>query len=183
MSKTYICFLDINRFDGGDSIRGAALLTDQLTEPVEFRCTSEIRPTELQKTLWGGRLAGHIATHLVGKPLVDALSVAPALIVVRKPEFVEIRTLIEVPLVQLLQKGELSMASSLAFPDGEGESLESEGTDPLIMKSHRQFQADIETAHQLFDGTWRSVSLLEPFARIENSLAVVHHQDMRKAGS
>jgi len=184
MSTTYICFLDTNTFDGGDAVRGAALLTDLLTEPVEFRCTSDVRPTKLQKTLWGERLTGHVATHLVGKPLLDALNVPPVLVVVRKPEFVELRALIDVPLIQLLRKEELSMASPLTSSDGDGEPLEmDEHIEPLIIRAHRQFQADIEAARHFLDGAFRSVSLLEPFDRIETSLAIVHQQDMGKARS
>lgn len=184
MSATYICFLDTNTFDGGDVLRGAALLTDPLTKPVEFRCTSDVRPTKLQRTLGGGRLTGHVATHLVGKPLLDALSVTPTLVVVRKPEFVELRTLIDVPLIQLLRKDELSMVSPLTNPGGDGELLGADGQpDSLIMKAHRQFHADLEAARHLLDGAFRSVSLLEPFDRIETSLAIVHQQDVGKTRS
>ena len=184
MDKTYICFLDTSDFDKGDAIRGAALLTDPLTEPVEFRCTSEVRPTKLQRTLWGERLVSHIATHLVGKPLLDALGASPTLIVVRKAEFVELRLLIDVPLVQLLRKDELAMASPVAFPGGEGEPLgNGDQSEPLIIKCHRQFQGDIEAAHRLLDADCCSVSLLDPFDRIQNSLVIVHQQDVGKTGS
>lgn len=184
MNKNRICFLDTNTFDEGDAIRGAALLTDALTEPIEFRCTSEVRPTKLQRTLWGDRLVGHVATHLIGRPLLDALGAAPTLVVVRRPEFVELRTLINLPLVQLLRKDELAKVSPFAFPEGEEEPLANgDQGEPLVIKCHRQFQADIEAARQLLDGECRSVSLLEPFARIENSLTIVHQQDAGKARS
>ena len=184
MDKTYICFLDTSTFDEGAAIRGAALLTDPLTEPVEFRCTSAVRPTQLQRTLWGERLIAHIATHLVGKPLLDALGAPPTLVVVRKPEFVELRTLIDVPLVQLLRKDELASASPFAFPDGEGEPLHnSDPTESLIIKSHRQFQADIEAARHLLNGDSSEMSLLDPFDRIANSLIIVHQQELEKGRS
>jgi hypothetical protein len=184
MNKTCICFLDTNTFDGGEAIRGAALLTDPLTEPIEFRCTSEVKPTKLQRTLWGDRLTGHVATHLIGKPLLDALGVAPALILVRKPEFVELRLLIDLPLVQLLRKEELAKASPFAFPEGEREPLANGDQDEsLVIKCHRQFQGDIEAACHLLNGECRSVSLLEPFSRIENSLSIVHQQDVGKTRS
>ena len=135
-------------------------------------------------TLWGDRLVGHIATRLVGKPLLDALGTAPALVVVRKPEFVELRTLIEIPLIQLLRADELAAASSIAFPDGQGEPLgNGELMQSLVVKSHRQFRADIEAARRLLNGACHSVSLLEPFDRIENSLSIVHQQDVGKSRS
>jgi hypothetical protein len=120
----------------------------------------------------------------MGKPLLDALSVAPTLVVVRKPEFVELRTLIDMPLIQLLRKEALSLPSSLAIPNGDGESLGADGhAESLIMKVHHQFHPDIDAARQLLDGVFRSVSLLEPFDRIETSLAIVHQQDVGKARS
>ena len=181
MEKSFICFLDTSMFDEGAAIRGAALLTDSMTEPVEFRCTSPVHPTQLQRTLWGDRLIAHIATHLVGKPLLDALGASPSLVIVRKPEFVELRALIEIPLVQLLRKDELAMASPFAFPDGEGEPLTNGDTNlPLIIKAHRQFQGDIQTARNLLGGDSSLTSLLDPFDRIANSLTIVHQQEAGK---
>ena len=41
-------------------LRGGILVTDAQGKPVEFRCTSPIRPNAVQRTLYGGTLMTHI---------------------------------------------------------------------------------------------------------------------------
>lgn len=184
MNRTCICFLDTCAFDSGDAIRGAALLTDSLTEPLEFRCTSEVRPTKLQKTLWGDRLIGHIATRLIGKPLLDALNNAPSLVVVRKPEFVELRSLIDLPLIQLLREEEGSKATANCDSGSKIEPFDRDGNgEPIWITVHRQFEADLEAARELLKDSFLAVPLFEPFERIETSLKIVHHQESGKGRS
>jgi len=181
MSAKLLAFVDSQEFEDGQSIRGAALVTDAATEPLEFRCTSAVRPTLLQKTLWGKRLAGHIAAHLVGKPLLDALSNSIGLVIVRKPEFVELRELVETPLVQVLRNEELTSASPLTSAEGDDEMVQSAAGqfEPLVLKVHRKHDGDRESARELLVDTFRSHSLLEPFERIKNALDLVHEQDAK----
>lgn len=178
MDEPLLVFLDLLELND-QSIRGAALVTDASTEPVEFRCTSPIRPTALQRTLWGKRLEGHIACHLVGKPLLDALSNRPQLIVSRKPEFVALRSLVPLPLVQVLRNEELALASSLADGDGREDMLapSSAGFEPVIVKVHRRFVEDRDLARRLLNDAFQNHSVLEPFERITNALELVHQQD------
>jgi hypothetical protein len=183
MDTPQFAFLDTCEFENGAALRGAALVTDAATEPIEFRCTSAIRPTLLQKTLWGNRLAGHIASRLVGKPLLDALSNRAALVMVRKPEFVEMRELLEMPLVQVLRNEELTIASPLTSADGD--TLESGGGqfEPVVLKVHRRHSGDLQSARDLLAQTFRSHNLLEPFQRLKNALELIHQQDAAKSGT
>jgi len=43
-----------------DVFRGGVLVTDAQGKPIEFRCTSAIQPTAVQKTLYGGTLRAHM---------------------------------------------------------------------------------------------------------------------------
>jgi hypothetical protein len=184
VTATHFVFIDTHEFDNGQAVRGAALVTDSATEPVEFRCTSPIRPTLLQKTLWGKRLLGHVACQLVGKPLLDALSNPVALIVVRKPEFVGLRELVGQPLVQLLRNEELTMASSLTSSEPDDGVLESGAGqfEPLVLKVHRNHPDDFKCARDLLAETFRSHNPREPFDRIKNALDLIHQQDAAKSG-
>ncbi|KPJ75366.1 MAG: hypothetical protein AMS14_03700 [Planctomycetes bacterium DG_20] len=74
MSEVNIVYLDLLAFDGDKILRGGALVTDPSTEPLEFRCTSAVRPTALQRILWGARLDGHVAANLIGLPLLRKIS-------------------------------------------------------------------------------------------------------------
>ena len=53
---------------------GAVLVTDSQGIPKEFRCTHPIKPSTVQKALFGGNLEPHIDIDLCGKPLMEALT-------------------------------------------------------------------------------------------------------------
>jgi len=179
-----ISFLDTREFDQGKTIRGAALVTDVKTEPLEFRCTSAIRPTQLQRILWGNRLTGYIAAQLVGEMLFKAVRNTSTLIVVRKPEFVELRPLIEIPLVQILRNEELAKASPLTLSDAQDDVVQSAGGqfEPLVLKVHRPHSDDLQAAREILGECFRSFNVLEPFERMDNALSMIHDQDLRETG-
>jgi len=68
----YVAFVTLTEVED-DVFRGGILVTDSSGKPVEFRCTSPIRPNAVQRTLYGGTLMPHIAVELVGEvlPLVQ----------------------------------------------------------------------------------------------------------------
>jgi hypothetical protein len=65
-SALRLAFLSRASFDNGVVSRGEILVTDGETKPLEFRCTSRIRPSSLQKVLYGKTLDGHMALDLIG---------------------------------------------------------------------------------------------------------------------
>jgi hypothetical protein len=67
-----IAFLSYVETEKGLAGRGAALVTDHVTKPLEFRCTSPIKPNPVQRTLYGETLRSYIAIDLVGQPLIGA---------------------------------------------------------------------------------------------------------------
>jgi hypothetical protein len=182
MPNVLCCFLQFRTFDNHATIRGAALVTDESTEPVEFRCTSPVRPTQLQRTLWGERLMGHIAAKILGKPLVDALTNKPGIVIVRQPEFVEMRPLISFPVLQALKDTELEKVSLLAATNAVDDVLRSDRLEiePIVMKVHRRFSDDLKFGRELLSEMFRFRSVMEPFLRIEHALDVIHQQDSAK---
>jgi len=183
MDRFAIAFLDIREFSKPKGLRGGVLVTNEAVEPVEFRCTSVIQPTPLQKIFWGARMEGYITTELVGKPLLHALSNRVSLVVVRNPAFVEMRSYIDIPLVQVLRNEELINVSPLALEDDSDDMVSSiGGLEPVILKVHRDYHQDRQSARQLLAETLRSWSLLEPFDRITNALDIIHQQEAVKTG-
>ena len=61
-----LCFLDFTEFDD-DTTRGAVLVTDERTRPLEFRVTDAVGIGSLQRLLYGQVLEEHL--H-VGKSVV-----------------------------------------------------------------------------------------------------------------
>jgi hypothetical protein len=48
-----LAFISSLNFNNDNILRGAMLVTDEHTKPLEFRVTALIQPTELQRTLYG----------------------------------------------------------------------------------------------------------------------------------
>ncbi|MEJ2552257.1 MAG: hypothetical protein P8Z34_16415, partial [Anaerolineales bacterium] len=90
-NEKVFAFLDLATFDDGASIRGGCLVTDGQTRPLEFRVSGAIRPTSLQKILYGDTLHEYICNELVGMPMMKALESKPDLVLVRDAEFLKLR--------------------------------------------------------------------------------------------
>ena len=75
-------FLSYVQASGSNAGRGALLVTDDGTRPVEFRCTSPIKPNPLQRMLYGDTLRSYITVDLVGEPLLSAVQEKPVILLV-----------------------------------------------------------------------------------------------------
>ncbi len=73
-----VAFLGYLEFVNSASYRGAILVTDDWGKPLEFRCTAPVKPTAVQRTLYGSTLTPHLLVALIAKPLMDALNEEPA---------------------------------------------------------------------------------------------------------
>ena len=100
-SDLKLMFLAAQRFENDEAFRGAFLITDDNTTPLEFRCTSPVRPTALQKTLYGGILDQYILVNLIGLPLVRSATIKPDLILVRDASFLELRPQLDIPILRI----------------------------------------------------------------------------------
>jgi len=192
MADGNVLYLDLAESMDGAILRGGALVVDPTTEPLEFRCTDAVRPTKLQKVLWGSRLDGHIAANLLGEPLIRSLKQTFSLVVVMQSDFMELRSKLEVPVVQLMRH------AAIEFPDSEnqGDSSkmgDSADDDPemadrilinpsgkfeqVILRPHDDHRADLETARGLLQPLFMKRDVMEPFERIATALELVHERD------
>ena len=167
---------------GGDengAYRGGALLTDGQGKPLEFRCTSVIRPNHIQEILYGKRtLWPHVCIELVARPLHAALEKKPDVIVVNDENFLGLRELLNIPLFIAVRHGDVagterddgkqSPGQVLSDPDGK--------FAPVFVTSHVQHNEDLKT----FDLQKLSsfVDLTEPFSRVKAALEAVHKQKL-----
>lgn len=202
MPKEKIAFLDVASFSDGKILRGGVLVCDLDTEPLEFRCTTPVRPTQLQKILWGARLSEHIAANLLGAPLLRALEQEFSLVLVRDADFLELRERggVSVPVVRLTKHGEIDFdtdsrngskdALSDEDTDTQGEAGETTGPvllestsgkfEPVVVSSHFRFGRDVTEAREILKPIFATKSIIEPFERIQSALAAVHEEEAKK---
>jgi hypothetical protein len=194
-----LLYLDTLAVDDGASLRGGALVVDDSTEPLEFRCTSVVRPTALQKILWGARLDAHIRAALIGKPLLQQTQKEYAVVLVRDVNLLELREHVQVPVIQLRRDADIEFEAppedSTEGSEGRGvSSNDEEGSGSSAVLSHALgrfeqvalvcdplYKADRETARDILKPVFERRDVMEPFERVRTALEMVHAQESKKA--
>ena len=64
---------------------GGALVVDEYGLPLEFRHTLPVRPTKLQRALYGESLDRYLRTVVVARRLLASLEIRPAVVIVGDP--------------------------------------------------------------------------------------------------
>jgi hypothetical protein len=98
-STNTLMFLHVHKYDEQASYRGAFLSTDGDTTPTEFRCTNIIKPTKLQRTLYGKILEEHIYVELIASPLLNSAHKQPDLVIISDELLLNFRDKISVPVI------------------------------------------------------------------------------------
>jgi hypothetical protein len=162
---------------------GALLVTDDLGKPEEFRVTYPVKPTLLQRQLYGASLFPHVGMELCGLPLYETLRSKPALLVVSHPDFLLLSDAINTPVVFLERAGHTLTVSVLGentrpqqdkFQSATGRFEPIQVTYPITYREDRRGKA-AELVIDFFNG----IDLLEPFSRIDIAIRVLQEQDER----
>ncbi len=167
-------FFSIARFEDGKAIRGAMLVTDENSKPLEFRCTAPLRPSKLQSILYGGALDKHMYVDLIGVPLLKGIKENATHVVVNDSVLLGMRPSVEIPVV-LVQRD-----AALDVSDGEdGPSvLDAPGGryDPVIVSVHPDHEHERQECREAIGKLFGKCDICEPFERIALALEEVHNQ-------
>jgi hypothetical protein len=151
-NEKVFAFLDLATFDDGGSIRGGCLVTDGQTRPLEFRVSGAIRPTSLQKILYGDTLHEYICNELVGLPMMKALESNPDLVLVRDAEFLKLRPTMDLPVLWVR-----------ATVDGQ-----------YVLQALPGHDQEAEIGRDVLPKRLRGRNIMEPFLRIRTALEEAH---------
>jgi len=151
MSISRIAFLEILQFEDGNTYRGAVLLTQEKTVPLEFYLTDPLQPNPIQKVLYGAIFQDYLKFEVFGKPLLSNLSTKPDVVLVRESGLLNLIDSSEIPLA-LMQEG--NKVEKLV----SGKNFE----DQILKK-------EIESISQ-------ENSLYEPFERVNAAVMQIHEQ-------
>jgi hypothetical protein len=94
--KFHLGFLSVVEVPSAGHV-GGLLVTNQLGRPLEFQCTTPVRPNRTQEILYGPTLRPFLLCDLIGKTLFERLAVKPQLIVVADADFLALRTHVPTP--------------------------------------------------------------------------------------
>jgi len=166
-----------------DGYLGTVLVTDFQGIPQEFRCTHPVKPTIIQKPLYGDMLEPYIGVNLCGIPLFKSIQNIPSLIMVDKEFLLDVRKVISCPVIFIRRAGE---AIDLKSSNTAETNLIRERIDcttgrfqPLTLTSHPDFSDDITVARDILGKIFSYLDPIEPFERMAKAIEVLGKQDKR----
>jgi hypothetical protein len=162
-----------------DLFRGGLLMVDLKGRPQDFRCTSVIKPNAIQRALYGGTLAGHMALNLCGLPLLEALGKQPTLLVAGSPDLLALRVEIEIPMLWIRRQGAVLPSSQSSGGACELVASDAGLFDTLLASCAAGHGEELEAGIKWIRQIGSLIDPLEPFTRIESALKLVQN----KAGS
>lgn len=149
-----LAFLDIITFDDGKTLRGAVLVTNPDTVPLEFYLTEGVHPTPAQKLLYGTIFERHLRTEIFGKPLIKALSEKPDIVLAKDAGLYKyLASGLELPVASISLAKEIQ---DLANADSNSENGVRKELTEISQKQ----------------------DLLEPFDRIKKAVTQAHKQEI-----
>jgi len=173
-------FLAMNKTETGDGYIGALLVTDPVGVPIEFRATQPVKPTAIQKTLYGATLEPYIGVSLCGRQLLKTSERRPDILFVNKEFMVDLRAEFTMPIIFCRGAGELADVAddSDRLPSTRVEPLRA-GLTPIIVCVHGMDADILEDLRSQLERLAASIDILEPFTRITEALRVLAKQDRR----
>lgn len=133
---------------------GGLLVTNRLGRPLEFQCTEPVEPNRTQVLLYGPTLRPYVLTELIGRTLLERVSVEPHLLLVDSAEMLPLRKLVPIPLAVVAQEGA-----------SEEQSI---GRQPATWHPH--FPHDREIIRRCATLVPRDADVAEPFERVRAAL-------------
>src|ERR671910_2591546 len=83
-------FLTAIELPGGGYI-GGLLVTNRFGRPLEFQCTTPVKPNRTQEILYGPTLVPFVLGELIGRTLLEKIGVRPHLVLTEAIEILEVR--------------------------------------------------------------------------------------------
>ncbi len=158
--------------------RGAALVTDQRGIPADFRYTEPVRPTKLERILYGGALDIYLREEVILDNLLGAIESKPSLWLVDSDELIKpVQKLTKLPAIAV----EVSQRSPLEN-SGQFEPTAEKGvfifqadniSAPLRLTVSEENAAKMPQFAQSLQAAAEDMELLEPFSRISKAIEAV----------
>ena len=175
-----VAFYALNKTQDERGYLGALLITDSAGVPTEFRCTRPVKPTAVQKPLYGAGLEAHIAVQLCGAQLLRSMKQRPALMIIQDNALIGMRHETDFPVVRVGRAGD-SFEVRPADDDSadRNERIESPTGlfDPIVVNAHVDHGDDVNAALPILKQYAKQVDPLEPFDRIAVALEKLAEQD------
>jgi len=149
--KLHLGFLRVISMDAG--YVGGLLVTNRIGRPLEFQCTTPVRPNKTQEVLYGPTLESFLYSEVLGRTLLDRMAVKPDVLLIDQPELLAIREICSSPVLLL---GTKSSKNSTSVLDDS--------------RTHEGFAEDSSVIDRLRKLVPGSADLMEPLDRVREAL-------------
>jgi hypothetical protein len=163
---------------------GGYLIVSPLGRPVEFHCTSPVRPSRAQEILYGPTLQPYLLGDQISSALLQAAKLTPRLIVTDQAAMLVARNRANAPMTLLL-------AAHLHGPSGAAPANDRDGIDPIAssfaasglrvvdgrftvgnyeLQIPTGFESEMNAVSQSVSILSHHIELFEPFGRIHEAI-------------
>ena len=177
----FLAFMSMEESLAGDGWLVAVLVTDLSGVPQEFRCTHPVKPTVVQKALYGDALEPHIAVELCGRPLWGQITRDPDVLFVKDELLLDLRPSIGCRLVLVRRGGQVIEVTSVGVdraPSGNVDAPHGR-FQPVTMTTHPSYAEDFTPGRVLVERAFSHFDVIEPFDRISTAVRTLAEQDER----
>jgi hypothetical protein len=162
--------------------RGAALVTDTRGIPVDFRYTEPVRPTKLERILYGGALDVYLREEVILENLLNAVEMSPSLWLVDSGELIQ-------PVQKLTKLQAVTIDATQRSPleaSGKYESTPEDGvfifqadniSSPFRLSVSQENVSKIAQITESLTAAAMNMELLEPFTRIAKAFEAVSESE------
>lgn len=161
------------------SFVGAFLVTDNFGLPLEFKCSHSVKPTELQKIMYGNQLKPYIAIDLCGIPIYDTLKRKPDFIFTNELYLIDLRFSFDKPTI-FIQKSEESLSVEVG-KENYKQKIENANNifTPITTQYHSEFKDNSFKNQTTIQSFFNKFDLLEPFERIKKAVEILGRNDAK----
>ena len=151
---------------------GGLLITNHYGRPLEFQCTSPVRPNRAQEILYGPTLRPFLLGELIGGTLIEKASIKPDLVLTENNDLLELRNHVTIPVVCIT--GNVADGMSARLPDASTADVEPLPRVVTIgrqkIRFHSAHLSDCRLVEQTSHLVPQDADLLEPFGRVREAL-------------
>ncbi|MDR1966670.1 MAG: hypothetical protein LBQ36_08160 [Synergistaceae bacterium] len=164
--------------------RGAALVTDSRGIPTDFRYTEPVRPTKLERILYGSALDIYLREDIILDNLLGAIETKPSLWLLEDAELIG-------PVQKISRTPAIAVEASARAPLDQSGQCEPTAEQGVFMLQADNISAPLRLAvsddniskisqfAQTLTSSAEGMELLEPFSRIQRALETVSESESK----
>lgn len=156
---------------------GGYLIVSTIGRPLEFHCTSPVRPNRAQIILYGPTLQPYLIGEQIAGTLLQAAKLTPKLVLTDSAAILSARAQSKAPFALLLSRDASNGATEadlLPFAEGDANQLTRFARHVLVGPYQLQlptgYEADTNTVAEYAGQLSQQVDLAEPFDRIHEAI-------------